>query len=170
MFEVDIFNILGASISFMFIFSAISKLSDLETFVFTLMHIPFLRIGWVRFIKFLVPVLELAIAWLLIFSPQCGGIIAITLLVVFSSIAWVAMRAEISIPCACFGGTSSEEYLSVKTIYRNVLMISLTLLYTLFVGEGATIVSFLLGSTVFVLFICFLKASENHRKLSSNTL
>ncbi|MFN2503919.1 MAG: MauE/DoxX family redox-associated membrane protein [Acidimicrobiales bacterium] len=73
-----------------------------------------------------VPVVELAVAALLVALPAVGGVVALALLVVFSVVLARAVRAGVSTGCTCFGAVSSEPVSSVD-LQRNLLLAGLAL-------------------------------------------
>lgn len=80
-----------------------------------------------------VPLVELATAAVLIIAPGWGGVLAVTLLVGFTTNLVLVMRSGRVATCACFGGRTGEP-ISSRHLLRNAGLGLLGLLSTLFDG------------------------------------
>jgi len=65
-----------------------------------------------------VPILEVATAVALLVRPAIGGVVALVVLAFFTTFLAGRLRAGITSPCSCFGGTGSHP-LSVVELLRN---------------------------------------------------
>lgn len=75
----------------------------------------------------LVPVLELAVASLLVVLPGWGGVAAFGLLAAFTANLALVLRSGRVAHCACFGGASTKP-VSGRHLARNVALLALALL------------------------------------------
>jgi uncharacterized membrane protein YphA (DoxX/SURF4 family) len=69
----------------------------------------------------LVPLLELVIALALVAVPAVGGVVALVTLAFFTTFLVGRLRAGVTAPCACFGGSTTEP-LSLAKITDNAFM------------------------------------------------
>jgi hypothetical protein len=69
----------------------------------------------------LLPLPELAAAFLLVLVPAVGGIVVLVLLAFFTTFLVDRLRSGVEAPCACFGA-SSDRPLSWLTLGRNLLL------------------------------------------------
>lgn len=91
----------------------------------------------------IVPILELAVAVLLVVAPGWGGVVAAALLTAFTAVlARVLRRPEGLAPsCACFGGASRSP-LSWRHLVRNGTLLALALVAASFDGAFSPLVGF----------------------------
>ncbi len=69
-----------------------------------------------------VPIIELAIAAVLVISPSAGALAGVTLLVFFTTFLLLQLRLGVTTPCRCFGSTSQHP-LSYADVTRNLGLI-----------------------------------------------
>lgn len=69
-----------------------------------------------------VPVIELAVATVLLAAPPIGAAAALALLLVFTAVLARAVMRHVDVSCGCFGAASSAPITAV-TLARNALLI-----------------------------------------------
>lgn len=69
-----------------------------------------------------VPLVEVAVAVLLVARPWLGGWAALGLLVAFSAVLLPAVRARRDVGCGCFGAASATAPVSWTTLLRNAAL------------------------------------------------
>lgn len=107
----------------LFIFSGVSKFMARTAFHNTLSSLPFLPSRIAPFVVVTLPGVEIAIGGALITGilTRYSAIVALALLLVFTLVAVFTVAHGLSIPCSCFGTTSTTP-LSRKTVVRNTLL------------------------------------------------
>jgi Methylamine utilisation protein MauE len=105
-----------------FLVSAIAKLLALHTFRFGLQLLPFMAAPLAAVASVAVPVAELLLAVFLFLNHGWAKYAAISMLIVFSGVALVAIGLGRQVPCGCFGQLDGQS-LSWRTVLRNGLLI-----------------------------------------------
>jgi len=92
-----------------------------------------------------VPIVELAVAALLVTAPGWGGVVAAALLTAFTAVlVRVLRRPDGLVPsCACFGG-SSRSPISWRHLARNGVLLALALAAASFDGLFSPLLAFVL--------------------------
>jgi hypothetical protein len=76
-----------------------------------------------------VPVVELAVAGLLLWRPQVGGAVAVALLAVFTAVIVRALARGVQTGCGCFGSRRPSP-LGPADVVRNALLAAFAVLAT----------------------------------------
>ncbi|MEM7321659.1 MAG: MauE/DoxX family redox-associated membrane protein [Actinomycetota bacterium] len=113
-----------------FCYAAVAKLSDRQRTAEDFLSMGLPDPGR---LAILVPLLELGTAACLVVAPGWGGVLAVALLVGFTTNLVLVMRSGRVATCACFGGSSAEP-ISVGHLIRNAGLGALGLLSALFDG------------------------------------
>ncbi len=92
-----------------------------------------------------VPVVELAVAALLVLAPGWGGVVAAALLAAFTAVIVRVLRSPdgLTPSCACFGG-SNRSPVSSRHVARNAVLLGLALIAASFDGLFSPLVAFVL--------------------------
>lgn len=69
----------------------------------------------------IVPVVELALAAILLAAPRAGGVAALVLLAAFTAFVGRTLRRGLAVPCNCFGAARAEPVSRVDLL-RNLLL------------------------------------------------
>jgi hypothetical protein len=107
-----------------FLASAIAKFVAIPAFRFGLQLLPFMTDPVAAATSILLPVAELLLGILLFLNSSWAKYAAISLLIVFSSVALVAVAMKRQVPCGCFGQFGGQT-LSWWTVFRNGFLILL---------------------------------------------
>lgn len=93
----------------------------------------------------IVPVVELAVAALLVTAPGWGGVVAAALLAAFTAILVRVLRRPGGLvpSCACFGG-SNRSPISWRHLARNGVLLALALVAASFDGLFSPLFAFVL--------------------------
>jgi hypothetical protein len=105
-----------------FVTSASAKFVAIPTFRFGLSLLPFMTEPVAAAAAILLPVTELLLAIFLFLNYGWAKSAAIGLLILFSSVAVVAVAMKRQVPCGCFGQLDGQT-LSWRTVFRNFILI-----------------------------------------------
>jgi hypothetical protein len=72
----------------------------------------------------LVPIVELLVALGLVVAPAVGGIVALVTLAFFTTFLVGRLRAGVTAPCACFGGSTTEPLSRAKITDNAFMMVA----------------------------------------------
>lgn len=115
--------------------AALAKLEDRGSFLRALSTIPWVSVGLARRLSRLIPVVELAIAVLLVVAPRIGAVAAVAALLVFTAVVTSELVAGRRFSCGCFGGgaTTPADW---KTVARNGLLVAAGTAIVVLPGEA----------------------------------
>ncbi|MGH2619928.1 MAG: MauE/DoxX family redox-associated membrane protein [Anaerolineales bacterium] len=125
---LDYLSIVARATGFVYIFAAVSKLGSPRSFILTIRALTPLPARGVQLIAGAVPATEIVVGVLFLVGALSKYVawVSVSLLMVFSLVALVAVIRGDEIPCSCFG-QSSEETFSSRTIARNLVLTFLTM-------------------------------------------
>ena len=108
-----------------FLVSAIGKMMDREGTAVSMSRYPFLPSGFGRFIAYTFPVLELAVAVMLILGllTRLAAVISVGMFLLFIVLTAYDLTRGSSQSCHCFGRISAEKLTPVALVRNVVLMI-----------------------------------------------
>ncbi len=86
----------------------------------------------------IVPVVELAIAVALVWSPSVGGLASLVTLAFFTTFLIGRLRSGVRVPCACFGAAGTAPLSGIE-IVRNLALVVLAA--TAMLAQGPTLPS-----------------------------
>jgi uncharacterized membrane protein YphA (DoxX/SURF4 family) len=163
--EIETFHellaVLSAFVAILFIYSGIAKLLSLRSFSTSLLRVPYLPHRWSAVIGVLLPPIETLAGALMLFDWFWAKAAVIGLLLVFSAVAWVAHRRNLTVPCNCFG-VDSSEHLTAGTALRNAILAAITAVSIEVPGRHVPPLTGIYGLTTLVLFLIVGKAVRNH--------
>ena len=121
--------------------AALAKLEDRGSFLRALSTIPWVSVDLARRLSRLVPLVELAIAALLVVAPRAGAVTAVAALLVFTAVVASELAAGRQFSCGCFGGgaTAPADW---KTLARNGLLVAVGAAVVALPGSGVGAVLF----------------------------
>jgi hypothetical protein len=112
-----------AFLAVIFAVAAWAKLERRDDFVRTLVSLPWLSVALARRLALVIPVVELAVAALVVALPKIGAASALALLVVFSAVIATELVAGRAFRCGCFGGASTGTRSAGKSaLARNCVL------------------------------------------------
>ena len=113
-------------LSMLFIYTAVSKMLHLDTFRFQLEKMPYIK-TYASLLYLMVPILELVISGLLLFTKyrMLALYTSLTLLFLFTGYIGFVLRFSDTVPCSCGGVLSSLGW--IEHIIFNFLFMVLCL-------------------------------------------
>jgi uncharacterized membrane protein YphA (DoxX/SURF4 family) len=161
-------TVVASCIGAMFLYSGLAKYFSLRSFVDSLRLIPYLPLRWVRFVAVSVPAVEIIAACGVLLGLSWAKLVVLALLAGFSIIAWVAHLRRQKVPCNCFG-SDSTEYLSLRTVARNVTFGVLLLASDLFETAEPSYLSVLFGVIACLLALTIQQVRRNQLEMLDTT-
>lgn len=159
----DLLRVPAIFVAILFLYSGIGKLGSQQTFVQSLLLVPFLPHQLSGIVGASIPVIEILIGALLFWNVGSAKVAAIILLATFAFVALLAARRNQQVPCNCFG-TENSEFLSMATVIRNIAL-ALVLAPTLNVSASKPELFVATYALVaFFLFMSVLKTARNGRE------
>lgn len=114
-----------------------AKWQDRSSFFRVLVAIPWLPVSNARRLSWVIPVLEAAVAVVLIAAPRPGAVATVALLSSFTAVVAAEMLAGRTFECGCFGaGTGGLS--GVVTLARNTVLMAVALVVILTPGTAGT--------------------------------
>lgn len=172
-FKTNIIYVVSLLYVFLFVYAAISKLLDFQTFVVQLGQSPLLS-AYATWIAFLIPIIEIGIAILLLTTRYryLALLASLGLMVMFSIYITIILNYSSFIPCSC-GGVLSEMNWSEHLLF-NITFIVIAVIAILMHKESKTsffkpliqITTITLISSVTVIVLYLLSEEEIHRNNS----
>lgn len=104
--------------------SGFLKLASQDRFLRTLVSLPWLSLAHARWLVRVVPASEIALAILVLVSPEVGGALIVAIVLVFTGVVAYELRHGRRFDCGCFGGTSDRS-VGAATVGRNALIIAI---------------------------------------------
>jgi hypothetical protein len=104
-----------------FVGAAVTKLMGYDRFLRTLAALPWLNAVNARLAARAIPVVELALAVLLLFLPRLGAVAALATLVLFTTVVATELLAGRDFRCGCFGGANAQPA-GTSTLIRNAFL------------------------------------------------
>jgi hypothetical protein len=111
------------TVGIVFLWAGIAKLLSGNDFKMTVSSIPHLPVVFIVAIPLATPPLEIAIALGLMLGFDVAKLAAIALLLFFSLLALLVMRAKLKVACNCFG--SGDRVFSWWTVAQNIGLVAL---------------------------------------------
>ena len=133
--------------------AAVTKLSDRERFVRTLIALPWLSLRQARLASIAVPSLELLVAGVLAVLPVVGAATAVAALCLFTGVILVELLAGREFRCGCFGGADGRPA-GRWTIIRNGTLAAAAGSVIAF-RAGAELAAALVGVGIGLMFVLF---------------
>lgn len=115
-------NIISSGLIFLFVYAALSKLTDYDLFVTQIGQSPILT-TFASLLAWIVPIAELIISTLLVFERTrlAGLYSSFTILTIFTVYIFLASRFSEVVPCSC-GGVLSQLSWSEHLLFNLVFL------------------------------------------------
>lgn len=146
----------------LFVFSGVTKLYDRLLFKHTLLQFPFMSEPVAGAISYALPLGELVLAVFLYFNFGAAKWVAVSLLALFSAVAFLVRKRNI--PCSCFGNIGGQT-LSGYTVIRNAVLIGVVLSTAWLYGRVADGTSLAAVALIPVLYLIGRKALANRSSI-----
>jgi uncharacterized membrane protein YphA (DoxX/SURF4 family) len=162
-----ILSVLVTSVGLLFLYAGVAKLFAVRTFAQSLLLIPYVPYRSTLPIAVAMAFTEAVAGLLLTASTQVGRVSVAILLVMFASIAMVAIARRQRVPCNCFG-TDSSDYLSHATVVRNAVLLCVVAVSAWKSTQQPSLLVVTYAALVLVLYLAVNKVRQNHQALSES--
>jgi hypothetical protein len=150
------------SLVILFLVSGTAKLLSLHTFRFGLQLLPLMTAPVAAVVSIALPVAELILAAFLFLNHDWAKYAAISLLVLFSGVAVVAVAMGRKVPCGCFGQLDGQT-LSWRTVIRNGFLILIAISVLGFERRTEWMLSLWPTGLILLAGLSLVRVYQNHR-------
>lgn len=162
-------SVAGAFVGMLLLYSGITKLLSLRSFIQNLVLIPYVPYRLAPVLGTAVPIAEAVTGVGLLLDSFPARVGALALFGLFSGAALVAVLREQRVPCNCFGAGDSEP-LSIRTIAVNGVLACLVGAALLLAPIPVAFLADLYGFVALTVFLAFGQVVRNHQAFARSSV